>query len=351
MTTIYKSLATHLDKLPGGYPPTPSGVELRILERLFTRQEASIAVYLTLRPEPPGKIAQRVGQAEETLAPVLYEMSKKGLIVRKEKDGKRFYMAAQFMVGIWEYHVNDLDAGLIRDVNEYLPYLTRPLSKIRTQQLRVIPISKSIPADIQVLPYEQAEEIIRRQSKIVVAPCICRKEHQIMGHGCDKPLEACLVFGGAAHYYEGNGIGREISKDEALAILHEGIEAGLVLQPGNAKSPSNICMCCGCCCQILKMLKRSDRPTQIACTNYYAEIDEAACTACGNCEDRCQMAAVSVEDVARVDLNRCIGCGLCIAGCDIAAIRMVEKRPEDRWDPPETVVGTYVNIAKERGVI
>ncbi|MBT8343014.1 MAG: 4Fe-4S ferredoxin, partial [Desulfatitalea sp.] len=91
MTTIYKSLATHLDKLPGGYPPTPSGVELRILERLFTRQEASIAVYLTLRPEPPGKIAQRVGQAEETLAPVLYEMSKKGLIVRKEKDGKRFY--------------------------------------------------------------------------------------------------------------------------------------------------------------------------------------------------------------------------------------------------------------------
>ena len=33
---IYKKLAKHLDNLPGGFPPTESGVELRILKRLFT---------------------------------------------------------------------------------------------------------------------------------------------------------------------------------------------------------------------------------------------------------------------------------------------------------------------------
>ncbi len=31
------------------------------------------------------------------------------------------YMAAQFVVGILEYHVNSLDAGLIKNVEEYFP--------------------------------------------------------------------------------------------------------------------------------------------------------------------------------------------------------------------------------------
>jgi Pyruvate/2-oxoacid:ferredoxin oxidoreductase delta subunit len=199
------------------------------------------------------------------------------------------------------------------------------------------------------MPYELAEKIIQQQSKIVVAPCICRREHQMVGQGCDKPIETCLVFGGGAYYYEGNGIGRTISQQEALDILKQGINAGLVLQPGNAKKPSNICMCCGCCCQILKMLQRSDKPAKIACTNYYAVVDEESCINCGNCEDRCQMEAIIIDEVAQVDLDRCIGCGLCIPSCDVEAIRLEAKDAEDQWDPPANVIETYTNIAKERG--
>ena len=36
MNEIYKKLATFLDNLPSGYPGTETGVELRILERLFS---------------------------------------------------------------------------------------------------------------------------------------------------------------------------------------------------------------------------------------------------------------------------------------------------------------------------
>ena len=349
MEPIYKTLAQYLDTLPGGYPATESGIELRILKRLFTPEEAEIAVHLTLMPEPASAIAQRIGADETKLAAILKDMSHKGLIIRMEKKGELKFMAAQFMVGIWEYHVNDLDAGLIKDVNEYLPYLTETQEKVRTQQLRVIPISKSLAADIEVMPYELAEEIIQQQSKIVVAPCICRKEHQMVGEGCDKPIETCLIFGGGAYYYEGNGIGRNISQQEALDILKQGINAGLVLQPGNAKKPSNICMCCGCCCQILKMLQRSDKPAKIACTNYYAVVDEESCINCGNCEDRCQMEAIIIDEVAQVDLDRCIGCGLCIPSCDVEAIRLEAKAAEDQWDPPANVIETYTNIAKERG--
>jgi len=50
-TDAYENLAQHLDKLPGGFPPSDSGVEFRLLKRLFTPEEAELAVHLTLDRE------------------------------------------------------------------------------------------------------------------------------------------------------------------------------------------------------------------------------------------------------------------------------------------------------------
>ncbi len=349
MEEVYQRLARHLNALPGGFPPTDSGVEIRILKRLFKPEEAAAAVHLSLKMERPESIAARANADPEAFAGLLESMSKKGLILRSSKEGQSLYMAAQFMVGIWEYHVNSLDVGLIEDVNAYLPQLLKESwVKPRTKQLRVIPVSASIRAEMQIMPYEEAEAIIQTQSKIVVAPCICRKEHHMVGKGCDRPLETCLIFGGSAHYYEQNGIGRTLSKQEALEILREGVDAGLVLQPGNAKKPANICMCCGCCCQILKNLKKLEQPAKAVCTSYQAEVEAESCTACGTCETRCQMDAVTVEEVARIDLNRCIGCGVCVATCESGAMRLVSKVEEERWVPPENIAQTYLRIATER---
>ena len=176
------------------------------------------------------------------------------------------------------------------------------------------------------MPYEEAESIIKKQSKIVVAPCICRKEQNMAGHGCDRPLETCLTLGAGALYYEQNGIGRSISQEEALAILNEGIEAGLVLQPSNSQNPFVICMCCGCCCLVLKNLNRLPEPARVANTNYYVTVSENDCTGCGNCEDICQMGAIKVEgESAVVNRARCIGCGLCIARCEFNAATLVKE--------------------------
>ena len=56
---IYQQLASHLDKLPGGFPSTDSGVELEILRKLFSPDDAGIAVHLTLLAESPKVIAYR----------------------------------------------------------------------------------------------------------------------------------------------------------------------------------------------------------------------------------------------------------------------------------------------------
>jgi ferredoxin len=350
METAFKQLAVHLDNLPGGFPATDSGVELKILKRLFSAREAALAVGLTMMPEPPGAIAQRMERDEADVAPMLESMAKKGLIFRSSKGGLKLYSASQFVVGIWEYHVNSLDKDLIREVNEYLPNLMKETwIKQETKQLRVIPISKEIAAGVTVMAYEVAEEIIRQQSKIVVSDCICRKEHEMMGKGCGKPLEVCLSFGGGAYYYEENGLGRAVSQEEAIEVLNIGRDAGLVLQPGNSVKPTNICMCCGCCCQVLKNLNALDSPARAVHSNYYAMVVAEDCIACEDCVDRCQMGAITVDETAVVDLERCIGCGLCVPNCPADAMVLRQKDEAQQYVPPGNVVETYMKIAQERG--
>jgi hypothetical protein len=58
-TDVYERLAQHLDDMPAGYPSTESGVEMRILRRLFTPEDAELTLYLTLIAEEPRVIARR----------------------------------------------------------------------------------------------------------------------------------------------------------------------------------------------------------------------------------------------------------------------------------------------------
>jgi electron transport complex protein RnfB len=120
---LYKRLAKHLDNLPGGFPETDSGVELRILKRLFTPEDAELALSLSLIAEEPRVIAHRANISVEEAATRLDEMEKKGLIYGTHyKDRPPKYTALQFIVGIWEFQVNKLTPELVDDVNEYIPY-------------------------------------------------------------------------------------------------------------------------------------------------------------------------------------------------------------------------------------
>ncbi len=349
MTDVYERLAKHLDNLPAGYPATDSGVEIRILKQLFTPEEAEAATALTLFPESADVIAKKIGKNESDTEKLFYGMSKKGLISRSGKEQNR-YMAANFIMGIWDYHVNALDERLIRDVNEYIPQIwEKTWANQKIQQKRVIPVSKSIPVEMNIMPYQKAETIIKQQSKIVVAPCICRKEQGMVGPGCGKPLDTCLMLGSNAAFYEENNIGRSISQEEALEILNKGIEAGLVLQPSNSQKPFVICMCCGCCCFVLKHLNKMEEPAKIACTHYYVTVAGDDCTGCGNCEGICQMGAITVGDgTAEVNPARCIGCGLCVTRCEYNVIRLVEKTGLEKHAVPVNTIEQYMNMAKER---
>ncbi|MBU8910634.1 MAG: 4Fe-4S binding protein [Desulfobacterales bacterium] len=353
MNDIYKKLAVHLDNTPSGFPETQSGVELRILKQLFSKEEAMLALSLVMILETAEAIGQRAGKDPQKIEPMLIEMGKKGLLLHVNRDGVNTFMLLHFVVGIWEYQVNNLTKELIKDFNEYVPYLIKNQYKNKTQQLRVVPVAKAVNTELNIMDYEQVENIIKSQSKILVAPCICRQEHDIMGKGCGKLSESCLIFGGGAYIYESRGIGRTISQQEALDIVKEGVKQGLVPQPSNAKKPLNICLCCDCCCQILKNIRDFEAPAKIVNSNFQASVDQDECTGCEACEEICPMDAIEMDEektVAAVNLDRCIGCGLCVTVCEFDAMSLKDKKETEKIEPPANLVETYMNIAREKGL-
>ena len=350
-TDIYEKLADYLDQLPAGFPRTESGVEIRILQQLFTEEDASLAMYMSLIAEEPRVIAYRAGISLEKAEKWLREMDCKGLIFSiKEKDKPLRYRMQQFIVGLWEQQVYTLTPELVRDFEEYLPSFINLDIWQKVPQLRVIPVNKSISVINNILPYEQVMELINVYSEFTVLDCICRKEKHILGKGCNKPLESCLSFGMAGERNKRLNRGRAIGRAEVLDILNRAEKAGLVLQTGNARRAVYICTCCGCCCGVLRSIKNDIRPASRVSSPFRVKLDSNKCSGCGTCLDRCQMDALRLDNgKALLNPDRCIGCGLCVSTCSTGSLTLQRKPRKEQSYVPVNLTETYIRLGQARG--
>jgi H+/Na+-translocating ferredoxin:NAD+ oxidoreductase subunit B len=349
MDDVYLRLREFLDNMPGGYPETDTGVELRILEKFFTPEQAEMTMHLKPMPEPVSSIAERADMDEEGAAELLETLAKEGNIMRLKAGGQLYYMAISFVVGIYEFHLKAMDREFAEMMEEYHPYLTKMWSTLKTGQLRVVPVGSAIEDVHHVETYDRVRDLVKEYELFATADCICRKEQEVLGHRCKRPMETCLTFGVGAQWYIDNGLGREISKEECLEILDKAEETALVLSPSNAQAFVNICTCCSCCCNMLKALRTFDRPADHAGSSFQAKIDPGSCTACGTCLERCQIEAIiEGDDHNEVNLVRCIGCGLCVSTCPAEAITMVAKTEAEV--PPENIMARDIKVSAERGL-
>jgi electron transport complex protein RnfB len=333
MSNVYERLRERLDMFPQGFPKTENGVELEILRHLFTEDEAELTLLLRPFPEKVADIAARAEKDKDELGDTLYDMSRRGLILRfRAPNDDMYYFLIPWVVGIWELQLNNLTQENIKLYEKYFEEGMVPAQRKRNiGGFRVIPVEKEIEGSTEIQPYEKVSQIIESHTRFAVADCICRKESRMLGEGCDKLLEACMSFGNAADFYIENGLGREISKEEAKNILARAEEDGLVHCSTNSEGNKTfICNCCGCCCKALAPLIKYGNPQAIVKSNYYAVTDQDTCTACGTCADRCQVNAIRVEnDLTIIDKGKCIGCGLCVSTCPTESMTLVRRSPEE----------------------
>jgi Fe-S-cluster-containing hydrogenase component 2 len=351
---VYRRLQEHIDRMPVPFPATESGVELRLLEHLFTPEEAAMALHLSAVPESVEKIHRRArtaGISREELEAGLRRLAKKGAILKTEVKGKPAYSKAMLAIGMFEFQAGRITREYHADFRQYMEEgFAEAILESKTSQMRTIPINEEILPDRRVGTYDGARELVMKsKGPFAVMPCVCRDGMDLEGEPCRQTeiRETCLLLGYVPDGVFGDGVAREVSRDEMLGFLDRADEVGMVLQPQNTQDPKFICCCCGCCCAVLSTAKKLPRPAEVFETNYYAQIDEELCTECRNCHDRCEMDAITHSDgPSSVDPWRCIGCGLCISTCPEGAIQLHAKAGAKA--PPETQYGLYLQILKER---
>ena len=341
--TVYRSLQQHLDQQAVGFPAVKSGADIRLLKRLFTPEEARLALHLSCKPLPTARVVTSGARdwAAEQVRPLLESMLQKGAIGWKRRDGVDRWYLMPMVVGIYECQDGQPAPEFLKDADAYMRSLSfgKSFLSVKPSQMRTIPINRSVPVEHHVATYDQARELLRSaRGPFVVLPCICRRSAAMKGKPCAKVTreETCLAFGDMAAMVLRRKHGRQITREEVLAILEANQEDGLVLQPANAQKPEFICSCCGCCCGMLSIQKRLPHPSDFWSSSYFAEVSAEACTQCGTCVSRCQVNAVALSGPsgeAVVDPGRCIGCGLCVPTCPSDAVRLVRK--EEAKAPPE----------------
>jgi len=338
----YRKLVEHLDTLPGGFASTETGEDVALLRTLFTPEEAELAVHLTLDRETPAEIAERAGLPPGEVEPRLEQMSRKGLIFPVESEGgPTLYQAAPFVVGIYEYQVNNLRPELLEAIGAYWKARKQKPPAPSIRQIRTIPVRQRVDLTVEALPYERVDELLESHDRFAVAPCICRRHAKLGGAGCDAPEEACLIFDEWADFYVRDGRGRYVERSDIEEIVAKADEANLVLQPSNSQHIAFLCCCCSCCCGILRSLKHHPKPSEVVVSSFIAQLDADGCTNCETCLDRCPMEAITAGDTCvELDTDRCIGCGLCVSTCPSEALSLTRK-PGKQRRPPDRLEDTW----------
>jgi len=350
---VYRDLQKYLDEKTLGFPAAASGSDIRLLKELFSPEQAKATMCLTHKFETTSRIYERANKADMSLEELengLYEAARRGLVVYREMDGQHYYKNRPYIVGFFEGQVDNLSPEFRLAHQSYLAEggFIGAMLGTKVSQMRTIPVQRSITPEHFVSTFDELKAIVENAAgPIAVLECICRKEAEIDGHPCEKTSrkETCMGFGAWAASDIEFGRARQITKDEALDILRQNEEDGLVFQPTNAQEPDFVCSCCGCCCGMLGMQKMLPRPLDFWTSNYFAEVDPEICTGCETCIDACQVDAMKFnedEGISYVDLDRCIGCGNCVPVCPDEAIMLLQK--ESAPTLPRTVDDLYDTI-------
>jgi ferredoxin len=363
----YQDLVERLNRFPQGAPP--SDLLYRILQMLFSEEEATRAALLPIKPFRADEAARvwkvTLFQARSTLE----RLADRGLLIDVEEDGASVYSLPPPMAGFFEFSMmrvrDDIDQKALSEL--FYQYLNVEDDFIKalfvtgeTQLGRAFVHEPSLSPEVSlhILDYERASEVIKTASHRAIGVCYCRHKMEHLGKACSAPMNICMTFNNAAESLIKHGIARSVDEQEDLELLHEAYEHNLVQFGENGREQvSFICNCCGCCCEAMVAAKRFGTMHPVHTTNYIPVINEATCNGCGRCIDVCPVEAMGMVSAgdpihrkkrkARLDEDRCLGCGVCVRNCREQSLRLKERA--QRVITPLNSTHRAVIMAIERG--
>jgi Pyruvate/2-oxoacid:ferredoxin oxidoreductase delta subunit len=359
----YRLLQERLNRNVTGAPD--SAAMMRVLRLLFTPEEAHIARRLPQLISIP-KLAGRLDVDPEELGERVTSMAERGLVFDFERKGTRYVVPTPVVIGFFEFtFMRPRPEAPMEDYAEAFEALfdeeedfVRSIFSGSTQVGRSFVREEVLPGGgTEILDWERATEVVRSAETVAVSHCPCRTEARLKGDGCDAPIRTCLTFGMSAELLVRAGIAEAVTNAEAMDILVEAKEAGLAQTGDNVRNEvSYLCNCCGCCCGMMRSIKRFSIYDGIVPSNWMATIDHSKCRGCTTCAKACPAEAITVvpsegrglrKNWALVDSARCLGCGVCGDVCRWDAHGM-EPRDDRPFIPADTMERVAL-MAIERG--
>ena len=271
------------------------------MANIVSDDEADIAIAAGLRRERTAEyLAKKVGKTVTKIQSSLDNLVEYGIFRRtySEEYGEDTYFMQIFAPGILEMMVNN--KKLLHDhpeVGRAFEEYTRlrmetigPLLPEGYGLMRVVPVEDAIKDIPGVSPYEKLSYYLDKYDTFSVSPCSCRSSRTSINDGCGHlDEEMCIQMGKGAEHYIRTGRARQITREEALEIIHRAEENGLMHDIPNIEELGDsaaICNCCSCACFGLRAGLMFGARDAIR-SNFVAEIDEAKCVACAQCVETC----------------------------------------------------------------
>ena len=346
----------------GVFPVPITDTLIELLQTLITEEQAKFILIYKKPSMTLEEIQQKIDMEEQKIIEMLDILMHNGIIVgtRSRSTGVIVYRLMGLYPGIFEY---TFLRGESSEREKNLAVLFEKLFgeiSIGTQKNydsiikvfkdlpptdRTLPVEKEVEVGTEtVMPFEEIKRYVEEYDDIALVHCYCRHAKELINDPCKLGASKnnCFLFDKTARFGIEQGFGRPVSKEEAIKILREAENEGLVHKVFHVHSDTNrgieaICNCCKCCCGMINMYYRGAAPIHTM-SSYLAHVDDDSCVGCGTCVEKCPMETIDLEDaIAVVNEDKCIGCGVCAYHCPEEAMHLERIGSRHVFIPPKKI--------------
>jgi NAD-dependent dihydropyrimidine dehydrogenase PreA subunit len=359
---IYQAFMDWMDQF-FGFPDAES--RMAVTMATFSPEEALLMTGMSFGGRDLEELAEEKGMDPVDLQQRLDDMARKGLVFRTVKSDTIRYSLNDAPFGIyrgafWTVTPSERANAIAPPANQYYYEGIGPqMGDSDLKGLRTIPIGKTMEDPRRILPFEDMAKMLDQHDYFSVSHCPCRVRKNLDPDydDCKYSTENCMHFGRLGRYAVENGMGREITRQEAEEIIRKAADEGLVHGVSNyQEKPDTLCSCDPCCCVMFEAYHKLGNAEGMGRSNYLVATNSETCAGCGLCVKRCPMYTIQLEDhpdakdrvtvvgekkltnkkgkVAIADTDICIGCGVCVYKCPTHSL--VLKQNEVTVDPPKT---------------